>query len=99
MGKIGREKALSVGLVGGKIVIEIGVDVLADAITNGPVSDEYSDDGEVSVVVGDTAVFAKSIIEALSIEEEDGATPVHRLFDDAARYALEFGLDGIDVLD
>ncbi len=40
--------------------------------------------------------FARELERALSAEEEDGTTLVHRMFDRAIEDALEYGAEGIE---
>jgi len=37
------------------------------------------------------------MVEALGEEDEEGATPVHRLLDRAAQVAIENGCEGVDL--
>lgn len=46
--------------------------------------------------ITDPAVFAKELCGELNREEEDGTTPIHRLFDRAIDKAAENGAEGIE---
>lgn len=72
------------------IVIRVKIKALKTAFkahANG-----LSDDYKISSL--DEA--AKSLVRRLNDEEEDGTTPVHRLFDAAFEEALEQGDEGFD---
>lgn len=45
------------------------------------------------------AEFAKELCRELNREDEEGTTPVHRLFDAAINEALEQGAEGIEVIE
>lgn len=70
-------KPLTVEIKGDELRISIGINTLAYAVQMGGQwgSDFY---------VNEPAAFAKSIETELQREEEDGTTPVHRLFDTVA---------------
>lgn len=44
----------------------------------------------------DTEAFARDLVHELNREEEDGTTPIHRLFDKAIDDAVDQGADGIE---
>ena len=46
--------------------------------------------------ITDAAEFAKELTYALNREEEDGTTPIHRLFDQGILDALDNGAQGIE---
>jgi hypothetical protein len=88
-------KELTIERINDEIRISIGVKALAFAIENGPdwPSDEYKIDSSDKY-----EQFGASILQYLEQEEEDGTTPIHRLFDAVANEALEQGADGfLDV--
>ena len=68
----------------GLLSISIGVDLLAFAINH--CSPEFD-----SLEITDTTNFAKDIVTVLQYEAEDGTTPVHRMFDQAAEKAANDG--------
>ena len=84
---------LEVKISGGVLSIEIGVNALMQAIEMGR---EYTME---KIVVTDARVFAKEVLGALQHEEEDGTTPVHRLIDRAAAFAIEYGAEGVEILE
>jgi hypothetical protein len=94
-----RAQALSVEVVGGKLVISIGVDCLKTAIEWAPALVKYnnaSDDYEYPTVT-DVDTFAHELANALERESEDGTTPVHRMIDAAAVEAIEYGAEGVEI--
>jgi len=46
--------------------------------------------------VTDLKTFAKEVAHALNDEDEQGTTPIHRMFDDAFNYVIEQGGEGIE---
>lgn len=76
-------------IVDGYIVIRITVSNLKNIIENGP-------NWPFEYIVTDVNLAAKSIVNALNVEEENGTTPIHRMIDYAAEYALEQGYEGFD---
>lgn len=92
------DKILTVEISDDEIQISIGLESLAFAIENSPDLhwDGYSPDpGED----GKYTEFGKSIIQYLNHEEEDGTTPIHRLFDSVAEEALDQGAEGFLEVD
>lgn len=51
---------------------------------------------EVRFKVTDTKKFAEAFLAELNSEEEDGSTPIHRMFDSVINSALDNGADGIE---
>lgn len=90
---------LSVKIEDEELVIRVGISILCKAVRQCQVIDYavMEADGDESVVeITDEAVFANAILDALNEEEEDGSTPVHRMFDAAANEAIEQGCEGIE---
>ena len=83
-----RNQPLQVEIKEGRLEITIGIDLLCFAVEHGS--------GMEWLTVTDKDVFAKEILSALRSEEEDGSTPVHRMFDAAATEACEQGADGCE---
>lgn len=46
--------------------------------------------------VTNARAFAKEVVHALNDEDEDGTTPIHRLFDAAFEEAIEQGAEGVE---
>lgn len=77
-----------------KIVIELPISVLPKALHAAPFNTDP--DGDPAYHVTDKTAFADAIVEQLGEEEEDGTTPLHRLFDAAMSAAIEDGAEGAD---
>ena len=95
-GKNAADSPLAIVIGGGKLVISIGVNTLASAAERC----ERFYDGEkdrYTLKVTNKAKFAREIARALQAEEEDGTTPLHVLFDDAAEAAVEDGCEGVKL--
>lgn len=89
-----KDQVLKVEIEKGLLTISIGIDTLCDALNYS--LEEYFD-GEVRIT--DNNVFAKEVLNRFYIEEEDGSTMVHRLFEKAAYDAVEFGANGIEEVE
>lgn len=85
-------KELIVQLVGGYLMISIGIETLAHAIKMSPELEEYG-----VITITNTKLFAEKMVKAIEREDENGTTPIHTLFDEAARYLIEYGEEGIDI--
>ena len=77
-----------------KIVIELPIAVLPSALHAAPFNSDP--DGDPAYHVTDKVAFAEAIVEALGCEEDDGTTPLHRLFDAAMLAAIEDGCEGVE---
>ena len=53
---------------------------------------------DLRLKITDVALFAAAVVQELEREEEDGTTPVHRLFDKAFEEAAEQGSEGVEIL-
>jgi len=84
-----RNQQLEVEIKNGRLEITIGVDLLCFAIEHGPIGE--------GLRITDNDVFAAEIRRTLLNEEEDGSTPVHRMFDVAADEACEQGAEGCEL--
>jgi len=80
---------LSVKVEDGQLKISIGIALLAFAV-------QAQDQWPEECYVSDVREFAKSVAGRLQKEEEDGTTPIHRMFDAVAETVLEQGDDGVD---
>lgn len=74
-----------------EIVVRVNVDALQDVV-NGASSMGYVE-GEFKVT--DRWEFAKELIRVLNGQDEQGCTPLHKVFDDAIIEAIENGAFGI----
>ena len=90
------EQPMEVKVVGGMLVISIGINCLARALEASP-RFYNGESGEQDLKVTDPEVFAREVARALQREEEDGSTPLHVLFDNAAESAIEDGCEGVKV--
>lgn len=86
-----RNQQIEIIITDGILNISIGVDLLVHAVTNG--SDFWD---EVSLKVTDNDLFVAAIAHELELEQEDGTTLVHLMFDKAAENAAENGCEGIE---
>jgi hypothetical protein len=76
----------------GEIVIRIAIDVLPSAYQAG------IDIGaiEPGFKITNARKFAPEVVRALNDEDEEGTTPIHRLFDAACEEAIEQGAEGVE---
>lgn len=80
---------LNVSEIDGDITITIGKNLLSFAVQNGNLWPE-------DFYIDDIDEFTKSFIRRLQREEEDGTTPIHRMFDMVADDVLEQGDQGVE---
>lgn len=98
----GRGKAqwLKAEVKGGKLVISIGVDVLAFAAQRHYDEEAFNaTEGQMKASefrVVDAAALAKEVVRELEREAEDGTTRLHLMFDTAFTKVLEQGGEGIE---
>lgn len=85
------DQLLRVELIDGRLVISIGVGLLAFAVQATGASGWPH-----GFYINDPEIFAAGIVTALKQEAEDGTTPVHRILDAAAVEALEMGEEGAE---
>lgn len=79
---------------GDAIVIRVPIAYLSTIVEGGWAAGGY----DTHFKVMDAPVFAKELCSALNDEDEEGTTPIHRLFDKCIVAASESGAEGIDVL-
>ena len=84
---------LTVVIKGGVLTISIGIETLITSIEGGDL--HISTGGEV--FISNIDQFETSFKHELLAEASDGATPIHRMFDDVANNCLENGELGIDI--
>ncbi|MGB0467073.1 MAG: hypothetical protein ACPGF7_05985 [Pontibacterium sp.] len=87
-----KDKQLKVAVEDGVFSISIGVNTLCHA---SEVGRRY---GLESVKITDKGLFLKEMVRQLERESEDGATPVHAMFDNAVSQMLEDGENGVDLV-
>lgn len=85
---------LSVKMHGYDIVIRIDANELAQA-AHAKLAETLEDDGGKLLIT--PTKFAKSVVEELTREDEDGTTVVHKMFDTAFEQVLEDGADGVEL--
>jgi hypothetical protein len=85
-------KAAQAYIKDGNIIIQLPVRNLKMAV-KGYVDADFGLD---PFVVTDSKAFAKGVVRALNEEEEDGRSPIHRMFDAAFEQALADGSDGVE---
>lgn len=73
---------------GDQIVIRVGIPHLPHAVSVAPTAYGFK--------VTDVSIFAAQLVRALNREDEDGSTPIHRMFDRAFEDVIESDGDGID---
>jgi hypothetical protein len=86
----------SVTVEGGELVIRIAVDTLCHAVTMG---DNWPVDykGESRATIVNKPLFAHELAAQLLNENEQGDTPLHFLFDDAALVLIEAGSEAVEL--
>ena len=87
---MGKDKRITIKVKDDEVVVSMGIDTLAK-FANIRYEEQLGDD----VKVVDKKAFAKSVVHALQVEEEDGTTEVHLMFDRAFDYVVEQGEDGV----
>lgn len=92
-------KPLAVKVRDGKLVIEIGVDVLAHAASYADWAnpfDERRDDYIRTFAITDVLEFAKDVTHAMQHEREDGSTPLSDFLDAMMQAAIDDGSMSIE---
>lgn len=82
-------------VIGGKLVISLRISTLAHAARNSNHFFICAENG-APIKITDETVFAESVARALNREEEDGNTPITRMFDEATEWVSEQGEEGIE---
>ena len=85
----------SVTVEGDELVIRITLDTLCHAVT---MADNWPTDyeGKSMATITDRPLFVKELIGQLQNENEQGATPLHFLFDEAALAVLNAGTEAVE---
>lgn len=89
-----KDQQLKVEIIDNKLSISLGLNVLSHATEYG-LSKVFGDDFKIT----DCDIFAAEIVRSLTVEDEDGTTPVHKMIDEAAIHAVEFGAEGVEYPD
>ena len=87
-----KDQQIKVEVVDDRLVISIGVGLLAFAVQASSDVSGWPEEWYIS----DPAAFAAEVARTLEAEEEDGTTPVHRMLDAAALETLEQGADAVE---
>lgn len=80
---------------GNNIVITINIDTLVNAAKFSQYFFDCKEDG-MELNISDSLLFAKSVVNGLNNEEEDGSTLITRMFDEAIVWVSEQGEEGIE---
>lgn len=86
----------SVAREGDELVIRIHVDTLCHAVTMGQNWPVHGD-GTAAATIVNRSRFVTELAAQLLREDEQGATPLHHLFDDAALAIIEDGGESIEL--
>lgn len=81
---------------GDDLVIRFNIDSLCHSVTMGD-SWPVQGDGQSAATIVDRAQFLVELSGELLREDEQGATPLHRLFDEAALEVIEQGGESIEL--
>jgi hypothetical protein len=79
----------------GKLIVSIGIDVLAWCAREHPSFWNGEDDDTPNINVTDPEIFAREIQREMEKEAEDGSTLVNRMIDMAIQNAYEDGCQGV----
>lgn len=86
----------TVAVEGDDLVIRFNIDSLCHSVTMGD-SWPVQGDGQSAATIVDRAQFLVELGAELLREDEVGATPLHRLFDEAALEVIEQGGESIEL--
>lgn len=84
-------------IINNKVVISLDINTLVNAAKFSQYFFDCKEDG-MELVISDNLLFAKSVVNALNNEDEDGSTLVTRMFDEAIIWVSEQGEEGIEEL-
>lgn len=84
-----------VAVEGDALVIRITLDTLCHAVT---MADNWPTDceGKSLATITDRSLFIKELIGELLRDNEQGATPLHLMFDEAALAVIDAGSEAVD---
>lgn len=99
-----RDARLQCRIIGGRLIVEIGIDTLAFATKESPTlyqrygyDKEKGEERKDFVTINDPDVWAKEVLRQIEAEAEDGSSLMTKLFDDAIERAIDDGAEGIDI--
>lgn len=100
MGKRGQHygSALDVSIERGALVVRIGIETLAHAVTYSDWANPYEEatgDYVRSFAIVDAAQFASDVADAMLNEREDGSTPLSDFIDKMSQAAVDDGSIGL----
>ncbi|MGH8083906.1 MAG: hypothetical protein ACREPV_01340 [Lysobacter sp.] len=78
------------------LLIRLDVDTLCSAARGSDIFFDMAEGGE-RITITDPAAFAREVERALNDEDEQGNTPVSRMFDRAIEWVVEQGGDGLHI--
>lgn len=84
-----------VAVEGDELVIRITLDTLCHAVTMADNWPTHGDGTSMATII-DRPLFVKELINELQRDNEQGATPLHFLFDDAALALIEAGTESVE---
>ena len=93
-------RPLTVKVVSGRLLIEIGTHTLAHAASYAEWAnpfDEQSDDYIRTFAITDAGQFAKDVVNAMLSEREDGSSPLSDFLDTMMQAALDDGSIGVEA--
>jgi hypothetical protein len=90
------QEALSVSIEGDHLVIRIGIDCLCNITEMAVTWPAKNEDGEPCKII-DRKQFLKQLAGELEREDEQGATPIHLAFDQAALGVMESGSEAVEL--
>ena len=83
---------IEAAIVKGSIVIRVPMKSLKDLVEGAWALGSL----DTRMKITDAKAFADELVSAINCEDEEGTTPLHRLFDAAINDALEQGAEGIE---
>jgi hypothetical protein len=94
-----RHDSLKCFIEDGVLTMQIGVEVIANAVKLNPELTEYDEKSEewIEPEITDADKFAKAILSELKVESDEGTTLIHVALDTAAMNAIENGAEGIKL--
>ncbi len=91
-----RDEGLKVVVTDGRLVISIGVNVLAYAAVNSPSEYLCTEGGHPRFKITHPAGFAEDVAAELDRDNSEGPTPIQRLIEKASEDAAEQGSQWVD---
>lgn len=92
------KEPLSIGIEDDRLVIRIGVECLCRSIEMADTWPSKNEDGDPCKIV-DQAQFLKDLVGELELDDEQGATSIHLMLDQAALGVAEGGSEAVEFPD